>query len=241
MFIKQIILIIFPFLLVISSCSTRRYYQAGQLAVMPSFICEPNNNEGHDKYYVGLDIGNAMTFHGREENYIIRSHYLWLFRTKKSESNLGLTLYNGRYSVLGLSNLDGDYNYLGIGPQISTNAFISSMNIDLGLGIYCAYIFELGDYLQFRKDANDIGGIYCDTNIGKFLYALYPILKIHSKNNAIFSIQCGIGNPGILSPSLAFHLDNFTVWASLIPITGSSSYDNIYRHGNFTFGAGYKF
>ena len=239
--LKKIIVIIFPLILFLSSCTSTHYNQAFMMTCMPPPISNPNSKYEQNTMFIGFDLSNAQRYNGREQNYIVRTHFLYLEENEHSEANIGLTLFTGNYTVKKEFGHQGDYDFYGIGPELNANAFFPTQDGDFGIGIYGAYILELGDYLQFRRDSDDENWTNNFIEKGQFYAALYPIFKFHFSEMSTLSFQCGVGTPGFISPSLAYHHEKYTIWGTWIPLYINADDDNIYKYGSFSLGAGYKF
>ena len=211
-------------------------------------VSNPNSSYKENNKYVGFDISNTPRYHRNEENYLFRTHFLKIGQTKHSEGNIGLTLYTGEYTVCAVEEYQGKYGYYGIGPELNANVFFSIYMVDIGLGIYAACIWELGDYLQFRIDSDNDGLADNHKNKSYGHGGLYPIIKFHLTRNSILTWQCGIGIPsdtidstGMLSPSLSYRHEHYNAWIGWIPFIRDEDGNNLYKYGSFSLGAGYKF
>ena len=238
---RKSILCLFHLIIFLSSCTGRTYYHGIQMAPMPSIISNTNSTEEKNNFYFGFDGGNVGSVYKREHNYILRSHYLFLFNTKYSELNFGITGYKGEYKVNNFYGYDGIYGYCGYGPEFNGNIFFKIQNISIGLGLYYAYLIEEGDYRQFRIDVNNSTYYNFDTNLGKHYLSFYPIFKRHLSNSSILTFQCGIGDPGFISPSFSFHHEHYTLWIGCLPYTIKGFDEQPLRFSSIILGAGYKF
>ena len=117
-----------------------------------------------------------------------------------------------------------------------------------GYLIYASYIYEIGDYYQFRIASEKDGLADNLTHKAQGYFYVYPIFKFHLSSKSVLTWQCGIGFGAntkfplsILSPSFSFRHEKYNGWIGWIPYRIDEIDNSIYKYGSFTLGAGYKF
>jgi len=220
------------------------FYSAALLGTrMPSIISNPKSKNNEKNKYIGLDVSNTSGFNSNEHNLNFRNHFLIVKSTKYRVENVGFFVFGGVYKVGAIDQYEGKYGYFGFGPEVSVALYLPIKSIDIGLGAYCTYAYEAGNFLKFKKQVveEELAEAYTGNWYG-FL-SLFPIIRAHLNEKNVVSILCGVGLPGFFSPSISFNNEKINCWFSFIPSV-NKAYDyslEIDRYGSFTLGAGYKF
>ncbi len=220
------------------------FYPAALLGTrMSSIISNPKSKYNENSYYIGVDASNTSGFNSNEHNLNFRNHFLIVNSTKYRVENVGFFVFGGEYKVGAVHQYEGKYEYYGFGPEVNFALYLPIKFIDIGLGAYCTYAYEAGNYLKFKKKVakENLADAYTDNWCG-FL-SLFPIIRAHLNEKNVVSILCGVGFPGLFSPSISFNNEKISCWFCFIPSV-NKAYDyslEIDRYGSFTLGVGYKF
>ena len=232
--LKTIINTLISCVFVISGCLPN-YYPGIRGAHLPPLLSS-NSNNGDVTRFISADGGIAGDFNSDEKNTISRLRMTWAVNQKHRDTNFGMSLYRGIYSIENFGTYSGDYEYFGVCPEIYNALYITEGKFDLGAGAYIAMALEGGDFLKFRRVSDKEGDAENDTNSIMLEFSIFPLIRYNISDVSHVSFQCGSGTPGGFSPTLLFQQKSLFIWGYWIPVEKDRSGENI----NFSVGVGTK-
>ena len=209
------------------------YYAGIRGANGPPIVAAPSLN-GQMYRYLSFDAGNGTVFNDSEYNHYARARYLWALSNRHSDTNLGIAVYQGRYSAIHTGDFNGVNGYYGLAPSLSHALHISKGRVDLGLGVHAVLALEGGDFLTFRRKTENANLAENDTTVASVLLALYPMLRYRPDDVSNVTLQVAVGTMGPLSPSLMYQRNRSFLWLYWMPnyLSGNT------RHGFGSFALG---
>lgn len=230
--IKTIFLLVAASMVFTAGCMPS-YYPGIRGAHLPPLLSS-NNKDGNLTRYISVDGGIAGDFNSNEKNTISRIRLTWAGSNKFIDTNCGVSLYRGIYSISEFRDYYGDYEYIGISPELYNALYLTEGKFNLGLGTYVSIAYEGGEFLKFRRDSHNAGYADNDKNSISASFSVYPLIRYNFNDKTHLSFQCGCGTPGGFSPTILFQEKTFFLWGYWIPVEKDRSGENI----NFSFGVG---
>jgi len=167
--------------------------------------------------YFGLDGGSIMPFNSGESNTAFRGHFIQVRSGEHHMVNYGFFAYGGAYSVEKVPKYRGKYTYFGPGLEFSGEIHQSLGRLDLGIGLSTVEALEFGNYRTFRKQSDRENLAENGTGMFAFMMSVYPLIRIRASDRTTVAFQFAIGLPGLISPTVTIHHDDFAFWSCWLP------------------------
>jgi hypothetical protein len=212
------ILIMPLFALFITGCGPS-YFPGIVGTQVPGILRPPSGGNAHDAKaeYFSVDGGNLRPFNDGESNRAFRGHVIWVRHGTYHTVNYGLFAYGGTYTVEAVQKYRGEYTYFGPGFEFSGEIHQPLGRIDLGIGLSTAEALEFGDFYAFRKQSYREG--FVENSAGRFalMMSVFPLIRYRASDRTTVAFQGAVGLPGLISPTVTIHHDDFAIWMCWTP------------------------
>lgn len=196
----------------------RTYYPVSSLNSAPPMATklDYSNDNNSDFLSTSATFGNAEY---EEETFnSLKLSYIFVNTGNHYNFNIEGFGQGGFYNVVGLSEkFDGKKSFYGFGANASVLVNFKLEKFKLGIGTNLGVGIELGEFYDFRKQAQKENMISESDNLIYPMVSVFPYLSYQLSECNSISSQINIGAPGFVNPIVQFNNEYFSVWVNWLP------------------------
>ncbi len=207
-----------------NGCSTRVYDSLINYNSPTPIVYEKVSDSIKINKFVGADLRFGKGDYDKEDLALLRFAFNYVTTKENTFSNTSIIAYGGYYKVDGLGAKQGanytDINYEGrkwgggLLGNIKVGLNFKFTNFKLGSGIDFLAVAEIGEFLDFRNTAKELGVIDSDRGWASANFSLFLFGAYQFQNSSILSFQINLGKPGLFSPILSYQINDNVYWIS---------------------------
>ncbi len=175
-----------------------------------------SNQDIHQRIGISFSHTNFLSNHteaniGASLGYSLSKYWAWLGLDVQSE------IISGSYEIVDIQGFEGWKYYGGFYSSLFSGLRLGNDRIVFALGPQGAFMYEIGQYSDFRRDAKNAGLI--DANLKDYAFNLLGVVifqfNTKHQNQIFFQGKGGVYEFASFISGVTFHRN--TVWVSIMP------------------------
>lgn len=207
-----------------NGCSKRVYDALINYNSPTPILFETVSDSNKVNKFVGADLRYSKGSYLEEDLAQMRLTFNYVTTRDNAFSNTSIIGYGGFYNVDGLRakqgenftdiNFDGRKWGGGLLGNIKVGLNFKFTDFKLGTGIDFLAGVETGEFLDFRKTAQELGVIESERNWANANFSVFLFGSYQLQNASLLNFQINLGKPGMFSPIISYQNKEKVFWIS---------------------------
>lgn len=196
----------------------RTYYPVSSLNSAPPIATKLDYSDDQNSDFISASTTFGNAEYEKEKFKLLKFSYIIANTGDHYIFNLEGFGQVGSYNVVGLNeNFDGEKSFYGFGASASALINFKFENVKLGVGTNLGFGFELGEFYNFRKQAQKENIISDSDNYVFPMVSAFPYISYQFNESTSISSQINIGTPGFINPIIQLNKEYFSLWINWVP------------------------
>lgn len=216
------------------------HYFPASVGATPQPVYITSNIEPPSDTFISTEYNRAFSWSEGDKNELTKFNFARNISYKYCIIQYDATLFQGQYTVTGIPEYNGSYDYYGLNTAGRFALKLPSENLHIAYGFAVEFNFEHGEYEEFRHAAADAG--FITTQPGTIQACVNNFIGIYGigKNNNFIAVQANLGLPGIGSANIMYFMEDVGFWVSYSGISNNNGINDIEQYYIFSMGMGLR-